>query len=187
MSNELSLANHFLVAMPGLADPSFARSVTYLCQYNHEGAMGIVINRPSEYRLRDVLAHMNMSTAIDSVGDMPVLLGGPVQPERGFVMHEPGFDWDSSYTVSDEVCVTTSRDVLEAIAVGEGPRRVLVALGYAGWSAGQLESELRENAWLSVPAKADIFFVRPIEQRWEAAVALMGIQHSALTEYAGRA
>src|SRR5580765_6146459 len=147
-----TLTNNFLIAMPSMRDPSFKRGVAFLCQHGEEGAMGLLVNRLSEYRLGDVLAQMNLSSASAEVGDSPVLIGGPVQPERGFVLHTPHGQWESSFKISDSICVTTSRDVLAAIAAGNGPRDALVTLGYSGWSAGQIETELKENAWLTVAA-----------------------------------
>ena len=183
----MGLANHFLIAMPEMRDPSFVRGVAFMCQHNEEGAMGIVINRLSEYRLGDVLAQMGLKSELAEVEDAPVLIGGPVQPERGFVLHAPHGNWESSYKVSDSLCVTTSRDVLVAIAEGHGPRQSLVALGYAGWSAGQIESELKENGWLTAPVDERILFDTPLEQRWNAAAALIGANISNLASYAGHA
>jgi putative transcriptional regulator len=182
-----TLSNQFLIAMPALRDPNFARGVTFLCQHGEDGAMGILINRLSEYRLGDVLAQMNLKSEIAEVNDAPVLIGGPVQPERGFVLHEPMGEWESSFKISDAVSVTTSRDVLMAMAEGRGPRRAVVALGYAGWTAGQLEQELRDNAWLTVGANDRILFDTPLEERWDAAAALVGVNMAQLTDYVGHA
>jgi putative transcriptional regulator len=182
------LGNHFLVALPALSDPNFSRSVTLLCQHNDEGAMGLVLNRHSEYRLGDVLEQMQIATDDAVLAAMPVLIGGPVQPERGFVLHEPGADtWDSTFQISAALCVTTSRDVLVAMARGAGPSRALIALGYAGWEGGQLEQELQDNAWLTVEADRAIVFDTPLEQRWSAAARLMGVDMTLLTDYAGHA
>ncbi|MGH8121326.1 MAG: YqgE/AlgH family protein [Rudaea sp.] len=187
MHEMAALTNHFLIAMPNMRDPSFVRSVAFMCQHNEDGAMGIVVNRLSEYRLGDVLAQMGLKSDLAEVEDAPVLIGGPVQPERGFVLHAPHGAWESSYKISESVCVTTSRDVLVAIAEGHGPQRALVALGYAGWGAGQIETELRENGWLTVLATERILFDTPLEQRWEAAAALVGASLSNLAGYAGHA
>lgn len=181
------LANHLLIAMPGLEDPNFSRGVTFLCQHNADGAMGIVVNRLSQYTLGEVLEQMNISTRVPGLADRPVYAGGPVQIDRGFVVHEPVAGFDSTFQVSDQVCVTTSRDVLAAMADGGGPQRALVALGYAGWGAGQLEGEIRENSWLSVPASASILFETPPEARWLAAAMLAGVDMRLLTDYAGHA
>src|SRR5215471_18467333 len=180
-----TLTNHFLIAMPSMRDPSFKRGVAFLCQHGEEGAMGLLVNRLSEYRLGDVLAQMNLSSTSAEVGDAPVLIGGPVQPERGFVLHAPCGQWESSFKISESICVTTSRDVLAAIAAGDGPRDALVTRGYSGWSAGQIETELKENAWLTVPAEERILFSTLLEQRWEAAAGLVGVDISNLTDYAG--
>jgi putative transcriptional regulator len=181
------LANHLLIAMPGLEDPNFSRGVTFLCQHNAEGAMGIVVNRLSQFTLGEVLEQMNISTRVPGLAQRPVFAGGPVQVDRGFVVHEPVAGFDSTLRVSDQVCVTTSRDVLAAMADGAGPQRALVALGYAGWGAGQLESEIRENSWLSVPASPTILFETPLEARWLSAAMLAGVDMRLLTDYAGHA
>ena len=181
------LTNHFLIAMPSMRDPSFKRGVAFLCQHGEDGAMGLLVNRLSEYRLGDVLAQMNLSSTIAEVADSPVLIGGPVQPERGFVLHSPHGQWESSFKISDSICVTTSRDILAAIAEGRGPERAIVTLGYSGWGAGQIESELKDNAWLTADANEQILYETPIEQRWDAAAALVGVTIANLTSYSGRA
>lgn len=182
------LGNHFLIAVPAMSDPNFSRSVTLVCQHNAEGAMGLMLNRVSEYRLGDVLEQMQIHTENQSLAAAPVLIGGPVQPERGFVLHEPGPEqWDSTFRVSEELSLTTSRDILAAMARGEGPQRSLIALGYAGWSEGQLEFELKDNAWITVAADRSILFDTPLEQRWSASARLMGIDLTLLTDYAGHA
>jgi putative transcriptional regulator len=173
--------------MPALRDPNFARGVTFLCQHGEDGAMGLMINRLSEYRLGDVLAQMNLHSEIAEVLDAPVLIGGPVQPERGFVLHSPGGVWESSFRISDRVSMTTSRDILAAIATGSGPTRAIVVLGYSGWSPGQLEHELCDNHWLTVPACARVMFETSLEDRWEAAAGLVGIRMTQLASYAGHA
>ena len=183
----IGLTNQLLIAMPGMRDPSFKRGVAFVCQYGDDGAMGLLINRLSEYRLGDVLAQMNLRTELSQVADAPVLIGGPVQPERGFVLHAPHGEWESSFRISDRICVTTSRDILVAIAEGRGPAEVLVTLGYSGWTQGQIESELKENAWLTAPVDERILFTTPLEQRWEAAAALVGVDIASLTDYAGHA
>lgn len=188
MSSFASLSNQLLIAMPAMRDPNFVRGVTFVCQHNEDGAMGLLVNRLSEYRLGDVLAQMNLSSDLTDVNDAPVLIGGPVQPERGFVLHAPGGNWESSFRISERVSVTTSRDILIAIAAGEGPEHAVVALGYAGWSPGQLERELLENAWLTVTAPEPLLFTTPLDERWEAAAALLGVSSMAqLTDYAGHA
>lgn len=181
------LNDHFLIAMPALADPNFARSVTYLCQHGEDGAMGIQINRASDYTLGEVLRHMRIEISDPELSARPVLFGGPVQGERGFVLHEGPQRWDSTLEVADGLLLTTSRDVLEAVAAGGGPRRMLVALGYCGWGPGQLERELLDNSWLSVPAQRGLMFEHPLEGRWQAALSLLGIDLSRLADYAGHA
>lgn len=187
MATTSYLTNRFLIAMPSLADPNFSRTVTYVCEHNDEGAMGIVINRPLDLHLGDVLSHMDIKPPGGSVANMPVVLGGPVQRERGFVLHQPASAWDATLRVTDTIAVTTSRDILAAIAGGQGPDHVLVALGYAGWGAGQLEREMADNAWLSGPAASDILFDLPYPERWEAAAALLGVDLKTLSDEVGHA
>lgn len=181
------LEQQFLIAMPGMEDPNFSRGVTLLCQHNDDGALGITINHPSEFTLRELLAQLGIDCDDDEIGGTLVFEGGPVHRERGFVLHDGGPIWDSSMKVGPDIAVTTSRDILEAIARGEGPKRYLVALGYAGWGAGQLEDEMRENAWLNVMSRADIVFDLPPERRWEQAVASLGINVSSLQPAGGHA
>lgn len=187
MLESATLSNQFLIAMPNLRDPNFARGVALLCQHGEDGAMGIMINRLSEYRLGDVLAQMNLRSELPNVIDSPVLIGGPVQPERGFVLHTPHGEWDSSFRISEEISVTTSRDILAAIAVGKGPEYAIVALGYSGWSPGQIEHELRENAWLTAPVHNTILFETPLDERWQASAALVGVNMTHISPYAGNA
>lgn len=181
------LANQLLIAMPGLDDPNFARSVTLLCQHSAEGALGIVINRLSDLTLGELLEQMKISTELLTVAQMPVYLGGPVQTDRGFVLHEPAGVFHSSLQVSDSIHLTTSRDVLEAMAMGQGPRKALVALGYAGWGEGQLEQELLANSWLNVAAQAQILFQTPMDDRWAQSMALTGVDLTRLSPFAGHA
>ncbi len=180
-----NLTNHFLIAMPGMADPFFAKTVTYLCQHTRDGALGIIINRPSELTLGDIFQQMNIDIGESEVGRVPIYFGGPVQPERGFVLHEPCGHWDSTLQVAPSISLTTSRDILEAISVGKGPRKTLVALGYAGWGQGQLEREMVDNAWLSAPGDPSILFDVASASRWKSAAELMGIDISLLTSQAG--
>ncbi|MEO7916016.1 MAG: YqgE/AlgH family protein [Dokdonella sp.] len=188
MQTQSGLSSELLIAMPSLRDTHFARSVTFVCQHGDEGAMGLQINRLSEYRLGDVLEHMNLTSELSAVIDAPVLVGGPMQPDRGFVLHSPGGNWESSFKITDQISVTTSRDILAAMAVGEGPKNAFVALGYAGWSAGQIEQELRENSWLTTPSNQQILFDIPLDERWDAAAALVGIDNLVnLASYSGRA
>lgn len=181
------LTGHLLIAMPAMADPNFVRTVTYICEHNADGALGIVINRPLQMDLGEVFQQLSLQPTDPALGRQPVLRGGPVQIERGFVLHEPAQAWEATVPVSDTVHLTTSQDILAAMASGAGPRRTLMALGYAGWGAGQLESELIANAWLSVPASPAIVFDTPFEQRWMAAAALLGINLATISPDAGHA
>ena len=188
MADSHFLTNHFLIAMPGMGDPNFHQTVTYLCEHNNNGAMGLVINRPMNLKLGEVFAQMSMESPATDYSDQQVLQGGPVHPDRGFVLHGPSDDsWDSTLEVTSEIRVTTSRDILSAMATGSGPDNAIVALGYAGWSAGQLEEELVANAWLSVPATAAIIFDTPYDERWKAAARLIGIDLNTLSTDAGHA
>jgi putative transcriptional regulator len=187
MSTTASLKSQLLIAMPTLQDPNFARTVTYICEHGEHGAMGIVLNRPTDLRLADVLQHMQIEGGMGAAGEQTVYLGGPVEEERGFVLHTHTDPWDSTLAVDEEISITTSRDILEAMARGTGPRRTLVALGYAGWGAGQLEREMQQNAWLSGPADQSILFDLPADQRWEAAARLLGVDLHLLSTDAGHA
>jgi putative transcriptional regulator len=169
------LEKQLLIAMPDMMDPNFARSVTLLCQHTGEGAIGITINRASEFSLGEILEQLDITCEHDAVRERRVLEGGPVNTDRGFVLHSPHEGFESSLEISPGIMVTTSRDVLQAIARGEGPEQFVVALGYAGWGDGQLESEMRENAWLSVPVDRAIVFDLPLNDRWEHAVSALGI------------
>jgi putative transcriptional regulator len=185
------LTNQLLVAMPSLADPNFAQTVTLICEHTDKGALGIVINRPLTMALGEVFEQLSLSTTDSGLRDRPVLRGGPVQQDRGFVLHPPapsGLEpWDSTLKVSATLHVTTSRDILGAMARGEGPLQAVVALGYAGWDAGQLEEEIRSNAWLNVRVDDSIIFDTPFEQRWHAAARLLGIDFGRLSNQAGHA
>lgn len=181
------LANQLLIALPALADPNFSRSVTLICQHDADGAMGVVVNRASEYTMDDVLAQMGIACEDEALRAQVVLAGGPVHPERGFVLHDGGREWESSLAIADGLYVTTSRDVLEAMARGEGPEHATVALGCAGWGAGQLEHELVENSWLTVPADAELLFALPLEARWQAAARRIGVDLARVADYSGHA
>ncbi len=181
------LTNQFLIAMPSLADPNFFQTVTYISEHNEAGALGIVINRPLTLTLGDLLKHMDMDPANPELAQLPVYQGGPVQPEHGFLIHTPVGRWQSTLRVTKHIGITTSRDILQAMAQGEGPRQTLIALGYAGWGPGQLESEMAQNAWLSGPADQAIIFDTPVAQRWAAAAALLGVDLSLLSGDAGHA
>lgn len=182
-----SLKNHFLIALPVLEEGIFAHSITYLCEHDEHGAMGIVINRPLDIHVDEILDHLHMSDQ-DHPHQEPVYAGGPVHPDRGFVLHPKGAQqWEASLQVTSEICLTTSLDILSAIAADTGPQHSLIALGYAGWGAGQLESEIQENSWLVVPADEHIMFDVPSEQRVDAALARIGINYSQLGSDIGHA
>jgi putative transcriptional regulator len=189
MMETTSLADHYLIAMPTLQDPNFFHGVTYICEHNENGAMGIIVNRPLDMGLEEIFAETDTHSDIDAINHHPVYLGGPVQNERGFIIHQPPGDWDNLLKVSDHIGVASSRDLLQAIAKGEGPPRLFVALGYAGWGPGQLDQEMTENAWLSVPAKGaeHIIFDVPDHERWQAAAALTGVDMSRLSPNFGHA
>jgi len=187
MTEMASLQNHLLIAMPGLADPNFSKSVTYLCQHSAAGALGIVINRSSGLNLAQLLEQMNIPCVNRQLSSHPVLLGGPVEPHRGFVLHARKGSWMHCQAISEHICLTTSRDILEALAQSEGPEDYLIALGCAGWGSGQIEQELLDNSWLNTPADDSILFTTPLEQRWTQATTLLGIDPSRLAEYSGRA
>ncbi|MDO9104983.1 MAG: YqgE/AlgH family protein [Methylovulum sp.] len=185
MNEATYLNNQFIIAMPSLADPVFSHTVTFLCQHNKDGALGIVINKPVDMKLGEIFAQMKIPVTSLAAAEAPVFSGGPVQQERGFVLHTPSGEWNATLAVSDTISLTTSRDVLEAIAVGEGPEHYLVALGYAGWGEGQLEKEMIENAWLTTPYGSQVLFDTPINQRWSAAAGQIGIDINKLTTLAG--
>ncbi|SFM63168.1 putative transcriptional regulator [Ectothiorhodospira mobilis] len=181
-----NFTDQFLIAMPSLEDPNFFHSVAYVCEHSDEGAMGIVINHPTELTLGSVLEHMGI-TAQAPVEQVPVYNGGPVQSDRGFILHSSEQRWTSTMQVSEAIAVTTSRDILEAMAAGEGPERYLIALGYAGWGPGQLEQEIGDNAWLTCDADTDILFHQPAERRWQAAAGRLGVDLSLLSGQSGHA
>lgn len=181
-----SLANQLLIAMPGMEDPNFSSTVTLICEHNDDGALGIVINRPLQLQLGDVFKQLALSEA-STTADNPVLHGGPLGTDRGFVLHGPGSEFESSLEVSGDIHLTFSRDVLDAMATGDGPGKSLVALGYASWGAGQLEDEMMANSWLSVPASAEIVFDMPFDQRWTAAAKTLGIDITQIAPGAGHA
>ncbi|MES9990577.1 MAG: YqgE/AlgH family protein [Candidatus Thiodiazotropha sp.] len=187
MRTETNLTDHFLIAMPRLEDPNFFHTVTYICEHTTDGAMGIVINRPMDLHLADIFEQLEIKISTSEIAEQPVYIGGPVQSDRGFVLHDTSTDWASTLKITSEISVTTSLDILEAIAVGKGPQRALVALGYAGWGAGQLENELSQNAWLSGPAKSEIIFDRASDERWQAAADLLGVDLNLLSGDTGHA
>jgi len=182
-----SLANHLLVAMPSLTESNFAQTVVLICEHTERAALGIVLNKPLGMKLGDVMAQMKLEPQQIQIGEQAVLRGGPVHVDRGFVLHRPGGAWDSTHRISEQVQVTTSRDVLAAMAQGNGPGDAFVALGYAGWEAGQLEREMLDNAWLTLPLDERIVFELPFEDRWHAAWQLLGVDSSRVSFTAGHA
>jgi putative transcriptional regulator len=184
---KVNLTQHFLIAMPSMADPHFAKSLTYVCEHNDQGALGVVVNRPIEMNLHALLEQVSIAPEEETFKAIPVHFGGPVQIDRGFVLHTPVGEWQSTLAVSSDIGLTTSRDILEAVARGEGPRQMLVTLGYAGWAPGQLEHELAQNAWLTVQASPEIIFDLPAEDRLVAAMSLLGVDYARLSDVAGHA
>ena len=187
MTESTYLTDQFLIAMPALADPNFFQTVIYIGEHNANGALGLVINRTLNLSLEQLLDHLNITTDRFDLTKTPVYSGGPVQPDQGFVLHSPVGHWGATLRVTEQIGITTSRDILQAVADGQGPTHLLVALGYAGWGPGQLERELVENAWLSSPADFRTLFRTPSEQRWLAAAALLGIDLNLLSTDAGHA
>lgn len=186
----LNLANHFLIAMPSIQDPVFGGTVVYVCEHNDKGVLGVVINKPTDMTMETLFDRVDLKLAEGlraTVVDEPIMFGGPVQDDRGFVLHSPGGRYSSSLNVTDDVAFTTSIDVLEAVASGGGPARMLVSIGYAGWSPGQLEEEIARNGWLTVGADARVLFDLPIEERYNAAIKLLGIDPLMLATEAGHA
>lgn len=183
----INLTHHFLIAMPTMVDPHFARTLTYICEHNEQGALGIVVNRPLDMTLHTLLEQVSIPLESEAFKSIPIHFGGPVQVDRGFVLHSPLGNWQSTLAVSSEIGLTTSKDILQAVARGEGPGKLLVTLGYAGWAPGQLEQELAQNAWLTVPAKPEVIFDLSAEERLPAAMKLLGIDFAALSDQAGHA
>ena len=182
-----SLTNQLLIAMPGMMDPNFSATVTLICEHNDEGALGIVINRPLELKLAGLFEQLDVDDPDPVAADSPVVMGGPVGPERGFVLHNAGNGYENTLPVSDLIHLTFSRDVIDEMAAGAGPDKSLVALGYAGWQPGQLEDEMLANSWLSVPASTDIVFDIPFAERWTSAAKTLGIDISRISPDAGHA
>jgi putative transcriptional regulator len=182
-----SLQDHFLIAMPAMADPNFNETVTYISKHDTDGAFGIVINRPTDLSLGEMLGQLAIDLADRSLAERPVMHGGPVEPERGFVLHRSEQVFEATLCSGPEIKLTSSPDILAALGRGTGPDPVLVALGYAGWGRGQLEAELGSNTWLTVPANPAIIFETPLEQRWTAALGLPGVDIRRITQYAGHA
>lgn len=187
----INLTNHFLIAMPGMAGDTFAGTVIYLCEHTEKGALGLVINKPIDIKLKNLFEKVELTLDRDDLADEPVFFGGPVQTERGFVLHErlsgDGNHYNSSLQIPGGLEMTTSKDVLEALSNGAGPKKVLVTLGYSGWGAGQLEEELKRNSWINVDAAPEIIFDTPVEQRYDKALSLLGIDPRMLSQEAGHA
>ncbi len=190
-SDRINLTNQFLIAMPGMADDTFAGAVVYLCEHTEKGALGLVINKPIDIKLKNLFEKVELSLDSPELAEQPVFFGGPVQTERGFVLHEkPGGNaspYNSTLQIPGGLAMTTSKDVLEALAHGAGPKKLLVTLGYAGWAAGQLEDEIGRNGWLNVDATQEIIFDTPVEQRYDRALSLLGIDPRMLSQEAGHA
>ncbi len=188
--DRIDLTNQFLIAMPGMRDENFAGSVVYLCEHTERGALGLVINKPIDIKLKNLFEKVELSLDREELADQPVYFGGPVQTERGFVLHEKLGDegpYNSTMSVPGGLEMTTSKDVLEALSSGAGPRKVLITLGYSGWQAGQLEDEIGRNGWLTVDADPAVIFDTPIEQRYERALSLLGFDPRMLSQDAGHA
>jgi putative transcriptional regulator len=188
----VNLTGHFLIAMPGMTDPFFSKSVTFICSHNQDGAMGVIVNRPTDVTYETLFEKINVELLNSLVADNPVLYGGPVQPERGFVLHQPAGEWDSTMTISENTALTTSKDILESVAIGAGPEKMLLTLGYAGWVPGQLEQEIAQNSWLSVQAKDvttlhKILYEIQYDDKLNATLALLGVNPAMLSDVAGHA
>jgi len=188
----VNLTGHLLIAMPGMTDPFFSKSVTFICTHNQDGAMGVMINRPTDLSYETLFEKIKVELAQSELADNAVLYGGPVQPERGFVLHEHSGEWDSTLSIAENTALTTSKDILESVAMGTGPKKMLLALGYAGWTAGQLEQEIAANSWLSVQAKDGetlhkILFECKAEDKLNASLALLGVNPAMLSDVAGHA
>ena len=185
--SSIDLTHHFLIAMPNMADPYFSKSLAYICEHNDQGALGVVVNRPIDMTLQSLFERLSLTLGDGEFADAPIYFGGPVQTDRGFVLHAPAGQWQSTLRVGEAIGLTTSKDILEAVGRGEGPKRMLVTLGYAGWSPGQLEHEISQNAWLTVQASDGILFETPAEERLPAAMELLGLDFARLQDEAGHA
>lgn len=191
-SDILSLTNHFLIAMPSLNDPNFEQSVSYICEHNNEGAMGVVINRPTTLSFSDLCEQLEIELTDSDVANYPIFDGGPVETDRGFILHTPIGEWESTLTVANDIGLTMSQDIIEAIAEGydsdnKPPKHFIIMLGYAGWSEDQIEDEIAENIWLNVLANPEVLFNTPIDKRWTAAAAALGIDLQQLSSDIGHA
>ena len=187
-SAPINLTNHFLIAMPGLVDDLFSKSVVYVCEHSARGALGLVINKPADIKMAGLFGKVELPLQRTDLTDSPVFHGGPVQVERGFVLHEPDPSaYASTMDIPGGLAMTTSKDVLEALSGGAGPQKVLVTLGYSSWGEGQLESELAANSWLTVDADRRLIFDTPVQQRYDAALALLGLQSWMISTQVGHA
>jgi putative transcriptional regulator len=187
MSDAGYLTNQLLIAMPAMGDPNFSQTVALICDHSARGALGLIVNKPLTMNMAEIFAQLEITVEPSPLNERKVLRGGPMQTDRGFVVHNAGGQWDSTLKVSSEIHVTTSRDILAAMARGDGPRQAVVALGYAGWDGGQLEDEIRANAWLSAPVDAGILFDLPYESRWHAAARLLGVDLARISPISGNA
>ena len=189
IANSIDLTNHFLIAMPGMADPHFSKTLTYICEHTPQGAIGLIVNKPIDVTLANLFdqVEITLPSANVRLRETNVLFGGPVLMDRGFVLHQPLGDWNSTLKVNENIGLTTSKDILEAIGAGDGPTRILVTLGYAGWGPGQLEDEISRNGWLSVAANTDLMFDLPSEARLTAAMGMLGLNYANLSDTAGHA
>jgi len=185
--SQLDLSHQFLIAMPAMVESAFAKSLIYICEHNEQGALGIIVNRPISLTLGELFEQIKVPLNQPEMKKLPVHFGGPVQTDRGFVLHDPIGQWQSTLSINDKVGLTTSKDILEAVGEGQGPQKLLVTLGYAGWEPGQLEHELTQNAWLNMEASEHILFELPAEERLYAAMALLGVDYATLSEEAGHA
>lgn len=185
--NTTNLTGHLLIALPNMADPNFSRSVTYICEHHDHGALGLIINRPTEMDYQTLFEQIDLDLSQSPLAKQPVYFGGPVQADRGFVLHQPIGQWGSTIAVTEDIALTTSKDILHAVAQGQTPQNMLLALGYAGWSAGQLEEELAQNAWLTVKASPKFIFDTPNNKKFDAALALLGVNLANLSEDVGHA
>ncbi len=187
MTEIQTFANQLLIAVPSMHDDNFARSVTLMCQHDGDGAMGLIINRTTDFNIGELFNQLQIPCNDLELTELPVLWGGPVQTDRGFVLHNDSRKWPSTLKIADGLSVTTSREILGAIAKGRGPEHFLVLLGYAGWTTDQFEGELADNSWLTVAADKDLLFGTPLESRWQAAASRIGVDLSRMTDYTGRA
>lgn len=185
--NTINLTGHFLIAMPGMGDERFTRSLTYICKHDDEGALGVIVNRPIDMHMSDLFEQTGFASDDIQIKSLPLYFGGPVETERGFVLHQSTGEWQSTLKVGSHMSLTTSRDILNALSQGTGPEKFIVVLGYTGWEADQLEQEIAQNAWLTVPGNASVIFDLPVEKRLDAATHLLGIDYLSLSDNVGHA